>query len=471
MTYRIISRNNVMIKYTLFDFPDKLPIEELDCRTIEGKRRYREIFYRSFSDGLTVSKTKNTPFEEQLLDRFSLLADDIQFLYGNMDERIRRLFTGFLAKVSGSNGDTKLAKVTGLARKTIRKGKKELETHTKPSNGRIRAPGGGRSTKIQSDPQYKREIQSIIDEDLAGSPMNGKKWIRKTLRRMKDDLREKGVNVAINTIRDTLSKLDITLKQNMKTISVQNHPERDEQFQYINRLKKSFLVAGKPVISVDSKKKEQIGNFKNAGRTWRKEAYQTLDHDFPSFGSGKLIPFGIYDLLHNRGYVYGGTSSETSQFIVEALSRWWTDVGQYNFLGQTDLLILCDSGGANGYRRRGWKWELQKHFVDRFGLTVTICHYPPGTSKWNPIEHRLFSFISLNWAGEPLTSYSKALALIRSTRTTKGLTVAAYLIAKEYRKGVKVTDEQISSLNLLPHPICPKWNYIISPRLFSSVFD
>jgi hypothetical protein len=300
--------------------------------------------------------------------------------------------------------------------------------------------------------------------------MNGKRWVRKTLRRMKEDLKKKGVNVAINTIRGTLNKLGITLKQNVKTISIVTHPQRDEQFQYINRLKKSFLVAGKPVISVDSKKKEQIGNFKKAGKTWRKDAYQTLDHDFPSFGSGVLIPFGIFDLLHNRAHVYGGTSSETSQFIVEALSRWWIDVGQYDFLGQTELLILCDSGGANGYRRRRWKWELQTQFADRFGLTVTICHYPPGTSKWNPIEHRLFSFISLNWAGEPLTSYDKALAFIRSTKTAKGLTVAAHLLAKEYQKGLKVTDDQMSSLNLLPHPICPKFNYTIRPQLFSPVF-
>jgi len=471
MTYRIISCEKVEVKYTLCDFLGKPTIEELDCRTIEGKRRYREIFGRSFSNGRTVPKIGNISFEEQLLDRFTLLAEDIHFLHENMDERLRRLFTGFLAKVSESDGESKLAKVTGLAKKTIRKGRRELENRVRPSDGRIRVPGGGRPTKMKSDPQYQKEIQSILDDDLAGSPMNGKKWVRKTLRRMEEDLAERGVNVAISTIRETLNKLGITLKQNVKSISVENHPQRDEQFQYINRLKKSFLTASKPVISVDSKKKEQIGNFKNAGKTWRKESYQTLDHDFPSLGSGIFIPFGIYDLLHNQASVYGGTSSETSQFIVEALSRWWIEVGQYDFPGQTELLIICDSGGANGYRRRGWKWELQTQFVDRFGLTVTICHYPPGTSKWNPIEHRLFSFISLNWAGEPLTSYSKALAFIRSTRTAKGLTVTAHLLTKEYKKGLKVTDDQMLSLNLLPHPICSQWNYIISPRLFSPVFE
>ena len=470
MTYQIISYERIEVKYTLFDYLDEPATEELDCRTIEGKRRYREIFGRSFSNGRTISNMNNTSFEEQLLDRLTLLADDIRFLCENMDERQRRLFTGFLAKVSESGGETKLAKVTGLAKKTVRKGRRELEKRIRPANGRVRAPGGGRPTKMQSDPQYQKEIQSILDEDVAGNPMNGKKWVRKTLRRMKEEFSERGVNVAINTIRETLNEFDITLKQNEKTRSIVNHPRRDEQFQYINRLKKSFLAAGKPVISVDSKKKEQIGNFKNAGKTWRKEAYQTLDHDFPSFGSGVLIPFGIYDLLHNRASVYGGTSSETSQFIVEALSRWWVDVGQYDFLGQTELLILCDSGGANGYRRRGWKYELQTHFADRFGLIVTICHYPPGTSKWNPIEHRLFSFISLNWAGEPLTSYDKALAFIRSTKTTKGLTVAAHLLSKKYQKELKVTDDQMSSLKLLPHPVCPKFNYTIRPQLFSSTF-
>ncbi|MCK4822499.1 ISAzo13 family transposase, partial [bacterium] len=326
---------------------------------------------------------KNTPFEEQLLDRFTLLADDIHFLYENMDERQRRLFTGFLAKVSESGGETKLAKLTGLAKKTIRKGRRELENRVRPSNGRIRAPGGGRPTKMESDPKYQKEIQSIIDDDLAGSPMNGKKWVKKTLRRMKEDLDERGINVATSTIRETLNKLGITLKQNVKTHSIDNYPQRDEQFQHINRIKRSFLKAGKPVISIDSKKKEQIGNFKNAGKTWRKEAYQTLDHDFPSLGEGKLIPFGVYDLANNSGYMYCGTSFETSKFIAEGLSRWWADVGQFDFLGQSEILILCDSGGANGYRRRGWKWELQTQFADRLGLTVTICHYPPGTSKWN----------------------------------------------------------------------------------------
>ncbi len=414
---------------------------------------------------------KNTPFEEQLLDRFTLLEDDIHFLYENMDERQRRLFAGFLAKLSGSAGERMIAKVTGTSVKTVYRGKIELENRQEYPKGRVRLPGGGRPTKLHSDKNFQEVIQSLIDNDLAGSPMDEKKWVRRTLRNMKEEFNDKGVTVAISTIWRTLKKLGITLKQNVKILSLQNHPQRDEQFRYLNKQKKDYLAMGKPVISIDSKKKEQIGNFKNPGKTWREEAYQTLDHDFPSLGAGILIPFGIYDLLHNRAYVYGGTSSETSEFIVEALSRWWTDVGQYDFLGQTELLILCDSGGANGYRRRGWKWELQTHFADRLGLTVTICHYPPGTSKWNPIEHRLFSFISLNWAGEPLISYDRALTFIRSTTTAKGLTVTANLLNKEFKKGLKVTDDQMTSLNLLPHPICPKWNYIISPRIFSPVLE
>ncbi len=471
MTYQIISCEKVEVKYTLFDFLDKPTFEELDCRTIEGKRRYREIFGRSFSNGRTVPKMKNTPFEEQLLDRFTLLADDIHFLYENMDERQRRLFTGFLAKVSGSAGERKIAKVTGTSVKTVYRGKIELENRQEYPKGRVRLPGGGRPTKLHSDKNFQEVIQSLIDNDLAGSPMDEKKWVRRTLRNMKEEFNDKGVTVAISTIWRTLKKLGISLKQNIKNLSLQNHPQRDEQFRYLNRQKKDYLAMGKPVISIDSKKKEQIGNFKNPGKTWRKEAYKTLDHDFPSLDEGKLIPFGIYDLTNNSGYMYCGTSSETSQFLVDALARWWINIGQYDYPGHDEILILCDSGGANGYRRRGWKWELQYHFVNRFGVTVTICHYPPGTSKWNPIEHRLFSFISLNWAGEPLTSYDKALAFIRSTKTTKGLTVTAHLLAKEYQKGLKVSDDQMSSLNLLPHPICPKFNYIIHPHLFSPIFE
>lgn len=467
MACRIISYENVMVKYTLLDFIGEATNEDIDCRTVEGKRRYREIFGQSFLDGRITTTKKNTPFEERLFDTFILLSKDIQFLIETMDEKTQRLFTGFLAKVSGSGGEAKMAKVTGLDVKTVRKGRVELEKQVEYPKGRIRSPGGGRPSKLQSDTNYQEAIQALLDDDLAGDPMSEKKWVRKTLRWIQNDFHEQGVKAAISTIWSTFKGLGISLRQNVKTLSTTNHPCRDEQFQYLNRLKNAFLAAGKPVISIDTKKKEHIGNFKNLGRTWRKAAYQTLDHDFPSLGIGKLIPFGIYDLQKNCGHLYCGTSFETSQFVVDALAQWWEESGQKAYPGQCDLLILCDSGGANGYRRRTWKWELQTQLADRLGLSVTVCHYSSGASKWNPIEHQLFSFISLNWAGEPLTSYDKALGFIRSTTTDKGLTVDAHLLSKVYHKGLKVTDKQMSSLNLTPHVICPQWNYTIKPRSFS----
>lgn len=468
MTYQIISYDNVEYQKTISDFLDEPTKETVDVRTIEGQRRYKEIYGYSFSDSRTSFKDNDNLFEEELINRFIQLDDDMFYLLENLDERQRRLVAGFFAKVAGSEDDSNMAEAINMDKKTIRKGREEIENRVEITDGRIRVLGGGRPLKMESDPHYRREIQSIIDDDLAGDPMNGKTWIRKTLRRIKDELSKKGIHVSINTIRDTLKNFGVSLKQNVKTIPSVTHPQRDEQFQYLTEMKKRFLEEGKPVISVDSKKREQVGNFKNSGRTWRKDPYQTLDHDFLSLGSGILIPFGIYDIMHNRGYIYGGTSSETSEFIVDALSRWWIAVGQFDYPEQNEILILCDSGGANGYRRHGWKWELQEHFVNRFGLTVTVCHYPPGTSKWNPIEHRLFSFISLNWAGEPLTSYEKALSFIHSTTTSKGLTVDAHLINKKYQKGIKISADQLDSLNLTPHSTFPKWNYSILPQLFSS---
>lgn len=281
---------------------------------------------------------------------------------------------------------------------------------------------------------------------------------------MKKELKARGITASLSTIRNTLKSFNVSLKKNVKDKNVQNHPNRNEQFLYLNLLKHEFLTSGKPIISIDTKKKELIGNFKNEGKTWRKEAYKVLDHDYPSLAEGKLVPFGIYDLKQNKGHVYCGTSFETSEFVVDSLAQWWTEVGKKKYPRSLEILILCDSGGANGYRRRTWKWELQTKLADSLGLTVIVCHYPSGASKYNPIEHKLFSFISINWAGEPLTSYDKALGLISSTKTEKGLKIEARLVDKEYKTGVKVSDEQMNSLNIEYHGDCPEWNYTIKPR-------
>jgi hypothetical protein len=254
-----------------------------------------------------------------------------------------------------------------------------------------------------------------------------------------------------------------SLKANVRKKVWKNHPQRNEQFEYINQIKHNFLRKGQPVISIDTKKKEWVGLFKNAGQTWCRKPTAVWDHDFIQYSHGKLIPFGIYDLAKNQGMIYCGTSHETSFFLVEALCEWWREKGQGIYPHATELLILCDSGGANGYRRRLWKWALQHLLVAQTGLTITVCHYPPGTSKWNPIEHRLFSYISQNWAGEPLSSYERALELIRTTRTTKGLKVGAKLINKDYALKIKVTKEEMNGLKIKPHSICPKWNYTLKP--------
>jgi hypothetical protein len=257
--------------------------------------------------------------------------------------------------------------------------------------------------------------------------------------------------------------MKISLKKNVKSKSTQHHPDRDVQFRHLKKKKNNFLTKKIPVISVDTKKKELIGNFKNDGSTWRATACRTLDHDFPSLASGKLVPFGVYDLGKNEGYVYCGTSYETSEFAVDSIVLWWSEFGQEKYPDQSELLILCDCGGANGYRRRMWQWELQTKLADQFGLTVHVSHYPPGASKYNPIERKRFSYISINWAGEPLTSHEKASGFISSTRTDNGLKVKAQLVNKEYRKGLKVSDEQMKSLNIERQDVCPKWNYTIRP--------
>lgn len=464
MPYRIIKYTKIIIQYKILDFFYKPIWETIDCRTAAGRKRYKALFGQLFTTG---RKTDRLPCENHInpLELYFAHKESIQFLINTFNERDRRLFVGFLATVVGEGGIEAIANLTGIASKTVRRGQKEVRNQQQIPKNRIRQPGGGRLSKEREVTQYREELEAIIEDELAGDPMSEKKWVRKTLRWIHTELGKKQINASPSTIRKTLKSMKITLKKNRKSISTQNHPQRNNQFNYLNQLKNDFLKAGKLVISIDTKKKEQIGNYCNPGSTWRKDAYQTLDHDFPSTSSGKLIPFGIYDLQQNEGYIYCGTSVETSQFIVEALTWWWLEVGQFCYPDHSEILILCDSGGANGYRRHGWKWELQTQLIDSYKLKVTVCHYPSGASKWNPIEHRLFSFISLNWQGEPLTSYNKALEFIRSTTTSNGLKISAALLSNSYRKGIKVTKEQIASLNITRHQILPQWNYSLLPRV------
>lgn len=296
--------------------------------------------------------------------------------------------------------------------------------------------------------------------------MSERKWRRSSLRALSQAL---GGKISHTTVGRLLKALDYSLKANVKRLTGEPHPDRDIQFAYIERQKQAFREAELPIISVDTKKKELIGPFKNPGRDWCQTAEAVNAHDFEQDALGKAVPYGVYDLTNNRGYVYVGCSADTSQFAVEQIAAWWLTFGCHDFPGAKRLLILCDAGGSNGYRPRLWKQRLQAMLADQLGLEVTVCHYPTGASKWNPIEHRLFGPISVNWAAQPLVSFEKMLALIRGTVTETGLKVEAFLVETVYATGLKVTDAVMKGLNLVHHAVCPKWNYTIRPGPIGTV--
>ena len=304
-----------------------------------------------------------------------------------------------------------------------------------------------------------------MEDETAGDPMSDKKWVRSSLRRLSADLDKLGFYVGYVTVGRLLKKLEFSLKGNRKASTGPPHPDRDRQFRYIRRVKNLFAAAGHPIISVDTKKKELIGNFKNSGSVWCREAEEVNVHDFPGDAIGRSVPYGIYDPIHNLGYVAVGTSADTSEFAVDAICWWWELEDRPHFPDETKLLILSDAGGSDGCRFRLWKRQLQEQLADRLGIEVMVCHYPTGASKWNPIEHRLFSYISLNWAGQPLRSFEVMLNYIRGTTTKAGLKVKACLLDREYEKKIKVSDQEMEALNLHRRRVCPRWNYVIKPRL------
>jgi hypothetical protein len=300
-------------------------------------------------------------------------------------------------------------------------------------------------------------------DDTAGDPVTGIKWCRRTTEKIADQLRAHGIHVCANTVAKLLKQLGFRLRVNHKKLARASNPDRDEQFAYIATQRAQFTTAGLPIVSVDTKHRELIGNFAHAGATWRRAPHLVNDHDFPSDAEGVAIPYGVYDLHHNRACVNIGTSRDTPQFAVASLARWWSTHGRRRWPGANQILVLADGGGSNSYRSRGWKHALHK-LATRHGLTITVCHYPTSASKWNPIEHRLFSEISKNWAGQPLTSYEVALKYIATTTTTTGLTVKAHLDKRNYPK-VTITDEQMDAIQLQPHTTQPSRNYTICPQL------
>lgn len=301
-----------------------------------------------------------------------------------------------------------------------------------------------------------------MEFETAGDPMTGLKWTRTTTEKIAGELKKLGIIVCGKTVGRILKELGYSLRVNRKNLSSGCGPDRDAQFKYIEKQRQRFKEMGAPVISVDTKKKELVGNFKNNGEAWTKHPIEVNDHDFRSQAQGIAIPYGIYDVNANHGAVFVGTSYDTSEFAVSSIEKWWRYIGQYRYSENEELLILADGGGSNGSRVRAWKQSLQ-NFCDRHKIKITVCHYPPGTSKWNPIEHRLWSEISKNWAGRPLDSYLTILNYISTTKTSTGLKVKAYIDSKKYRKGINVSDQQMKQMNLDKHDSLPKWNYTISP--------
>jgi len=294
--------------------------------------------------------------------------------------------------------------------------------------------------------------------------MSTKKWVRKSLSSLANALQQHDYAVGRTTVRRLLDEMGYALYHNRQSLTGSPHPDRERQFRYISRVKKLFLNAGYPVISVDTKKKELIGNFKNAGVAWASQAVSVNAHDFKQDSLGRAVPYGIYDLVHNEGHVYVGTSYDTPEFAAYVIAQWWADPQRSRFACEDKLLILCDAGGSNNCRYWLWKQQVQEQLADQFGIEVLICHYPTGASKWNPIEHRLFSQISCNWAGKPLQTFDCMLNYIRHTTTQTGLKVKAALVDRVFEKGRKVTPEERSALALVRRSICPNWNYMLKPR-------
>lgn len=308
-----------------------------------------------------------------------------------------------------------------------------------------------------------KELEQLMGDDTAGDPMSTLKWTRKSTYAVSKELSARNISISPKTTGKLLKDIGYSLKANRKTIAGTQHQDRNQQFEIIGEMKKRFISLGQPVISVDSKKKELIGNFRNSGRRWRKEADRVFDHDFRSMADGIANPYGIYDPIANSGVVVVGTSYDTPQFAVESIELWLSSSGWNHYSDMRELLILCDAGGSNGYRPRAWKHTLYNKICCSHGISITVCHYPPGASKWNPVEHRLFSFISMNWLGVPLRSYEIMLNHVRNTTTQRGLKVDAILNEKVYDKGIKISDEQMREINLRKYERLPEWNYTISP--------
>ncbi len=382
----------------------------------------------------------------------------------HLNEVQRRVVAGAMAESLGRGGKTAVAKASGLSRNTVIKAQAEVEAGIEPSE-RLRAPGAGDKPAVEKQPGLAEALDELVHPDTRGTPMSALRWTLKSTYELSRELQAKGFRASAELVRRLLHQMGYSLQAPSKQVEGASHPDRDGQFRHINDLVAERLAAGEPVVSVDTKKKELIGNYANGGREWQPAGSpeRANVHDFADRALGefaKAIPYGVYDLGNDEGWVSVGDSADTAEFAVESLRRWWNTMGKARFPGATRLLVTADAGGSNGYRVRAWKWHLAKLAAET-GLEITVCHYPPGTSKWNRIEHRLFSFISMNWRGRSLTDIRTIVELIAATTTQTGLTIQALYDPNWYPTGQKISDADFATIPLVPHEWHGEWNYTI----------
>ena len=383
----------------------------------------------------------------------------------HLNERARRLFAASESRAAGWGGVTAVAAATGVARSTIGRGLAELWDNEAPASLRVRRPGGGRRQKIDTEPGLLDALSDLVQSAIRGDPESALLWVSKSQRHLASALGEQGFTASQKLVGRLLRRLGFSLQANRKTREGTNHPDRNAQFEHINALIQTFQAASQPAISVDTKKKELVGDFKNGGRELRPRGQPepVRVHDFIIPELGKVAPYGVYDIAANTGWINLGITSDTAAFAVESIRRWWNELGHARYQDARQILITADCGGSNGARVRLWKVELQK-LADETGLSITVAHLPPGTSKWNRIEHRLFAFITQNWRGKPLVTHEVIVQLIANTTTKTGLSVQCRLDENDYEKGIKVSAADMAALNLIQAEFHGEWNYTIAPR-------
>jgi hypothetical protein len=402
----------------------------------------------------------------QRQEKISQIQKRYKILIAHLSEKGKRIWAASEAAAIGHGGVSIVCEATGISRVTISKGKKEIADGSATESVRIRKKGGGRKRVEDNSPEIIKELDIMIDPFTRGDPESPLRWTCKSTYNLAEALQNKGYSVSQKSVYTLMQKMGYSMQSNSKKKEGKQHPDRDAQFRFISKIVNDFQRKGYPVISVDAKKKENIGEYKNNGKEWEKKRQPTAvnTYDFPDKEKGKACPYGVFDMARNEGWVNVGVSKDTAEFAVESIRRWWFGMGCFRHPDVPCLLITADGGGSNGYRVRLWKREIQK-FADETAMSVYVGHFPPGTSKWNKIEHQMFSFVSKNWRGRPLDSIGTIVNLISNTTTKSGLTIKAEVDENSYERGIKVSDEEMKSLNIDMNNFHGEWNYSIAPRV------